>query len=196
MSDNARSLNAFRDVVVRLNDDVKRCLARLQATAAGNAERKAFWRRMYARAVFGLIDAATYQMTLHAYVTRNRPGVSFSPDELTRLEAMAELIADPLAPSPPDTSQMLDDMEFAFSTFARVHFSDYLLPTNDPAWVLVQGTVALKHSFQDPRQTQGMIVRDENIGVLAQGLQWFVERMVDLQKSCHQSMLDKNEPVM
>lgn len=196
MSDGARSLKEFWSVVGRLNDDVKRCLNRLQATAEGDAERKAFWRRMYARAIFGLIDAATYQMTFHAYVTRNRPGVSFSPDELTRLESVAELTADPVGAATPGTSQMLDDMEFAFSAFARVHFSDYLLPTNDPAWVLVQGTVALKNLFQDPKGVRGLIMHEEDVGVLMRGLQWFVERMVDLQQSCYQGMLDKNELVM
>jgi len=185
----------FWSIVKRLNGDVNRCLTKLQATAAGDAE-KAFWRRMYARAVFGLIDAAIHQMAWHAYITRKLTEVPFSPDELARLETIAEATADHMATSPPDTSQTLADMEFAFNSFARVHFSEYVLPTNDPAWVLVQATAALKHLFQDPRQVRGLAVRDEDVGLLGKGLQWFVERMVDMQKSCYQAMLDKDELVM
>lgn len=62
--------------------------------------------------------------------------------------------------------------------------------------MLVQATAALKNLFQDPKEVRGLALCDEDVGVLAKGLQWFIERMVDLQKSCYQGMLDNNELVM
>src|SRR3989440_13046703 len=86
MYDNTVSLEEFWNVVTRLNGDVSRCMAALEGTPEEDEEGRAFWRRMYARAVFAVIDGATYRMTFHAHAARARRAVTFWLDELSRLE--------------------------------------------------------------------------------------------------------------
>jgi hypothetical protein len=98
---------------------------------------------------------------------------------------------------------MLEDMKFAFNAFARVHFSDYVLPTSEPGWVFVKAIAYFKNSLQDPGQPKGLILEEKDVGLLAEGLKWFMERMLDLQDSCYEAMqklslreADENEMVM
>src|ERR1044072_7342850 len=86
MYDSTVSLEEFWNVVKRLNGDASRCMMSLEETPEEDEEGRSFWRRMYARAVFAVIDGATYRMTYHAYAARGRRDVVFSPSELDRLE--------------------------------------------------------------------------------------------------------------
>lgn len=181
MYDNTVSLEEFWDVVKRLNADARRCMMALEETPEEDEEGRAFWRRMYARAVFALVDGATYRMTYHAYAARGRSGVTFSLAELDRLEKSYDFDEDQEeVVATFSRARMLDQIKFAFNAFARVHYSDYVLPTNDPAWILIKEIARVKDSLQYPRSPQETEVYEENIDALVEGLLWFVERMVEL----------------
>ena len=181
MIDSTVSLEEFWNVVTRLNGDVSRCMAALEETPEEDEEERAFWRRMYARAIFAAIDGATYRMTFHAYAARARPSVTFSMDELERLEKAYDFDEDQEEfVSTFSKSQMLDDIKFAFNAFARVHYSDYVLPINDPGWILIKEIARMRDALRYPRAPEETEVYEENIDTLAEGLLWFVERMVEL----------------
>src|SRR2546423_886508 len=181
MIDSTVSLEEFWNVVTRLNGDVSRCMAALEETPEEDEEGRAFWRRMYARAVFAVIDGATYRMTFHAHAARERRDVTFSLDELSRLEKAYDFDEDQEEfVSTFSKSQMLDDIKFAFNAFARVHYSDYVLPINDPDWVLIKEIARMRDALRYPRAPEETEVYEENIDTLAEGLLWFVERMVEL----------------
>lgn len=198
------SLEEFWNIVIRLNGDVKRCTTMLEETPDSDTENQYVWRRLYARAVFALIDSATYGMMFHAFFARNRPNVTFSMDELIRLEAAYDFDEDCEPVTTISKTRTLDDIRFAFNAFARVHYSDYILPIHDPGWALVKEIGLIRQTLQYPRGVQEVEVYDENISTLALGLQWFVERMLDVLKSCTESMAayepeqesDENEIVM
>jgi len=181
MYDNTVSLEEFWNVVTRLNGDVSRCMAALEETPEEDEEGRAFWRRMYARAVFAVIDGATYRMTFHAHAARERRDVTFSLDELSRLEKAYDFDEDQEEfVSTFSKSQMLDNIRFAFNAFARVHYSDYVLPINDPDWVIIKEVARMRDALRYPRAPEETQVYEENIDTLVQGLLWFVERMVEL----------------
>ena len=189
MYDSTVSLGEFWNVVKRLNGDASRCMMSLEETPEEDEEGKAFWRRMYARAVFALVDGATYRMTYHAYAARARSGVTFSLAELGRLEKSYDFDEDQEeVVATFSRARMLDQIKFAFNAFARVHYSDYVLPTNDPAWILIKEIARVKDSLQYPRSPQETEVYEENIDALAEGLLWFVERMVELIEDSEKSV--------
>jgi hypothetical protein len=204
MYDNAVSLNEFWGVVARLTGDVKRCMTALEETPEDDEEWRAFWRRMYARAVFAAIDGATYRMTFHAHAARDRRDVTFSMEELARLEKAYDFDEDQEEHvSTFSRTQMLDNIKFAFNAFARVHYSDYVLPINDPNWILIKEIARMKDSLLYPREPQEAEVYEENIDTLVQGLLWFVERMLELIEDSKKCILEKfagwedeAEPVM
>jgi hypothetical protein len=192
MKDNAISLDGFWGVVTRLNNDVKRCMSALVELAeADDEEEKAFWRRMYAHAVFAMIDGATYCMTFHAYAARGRPDVVFSRDELTRLEKSYDFDEDQEAVTTFSKTLMLENIRFAFNVFARVHYSDYILPIQDPDWILIKEIAHIKESLQYPREPLEVEVYEEYIDDLVEGLLWLVQRMVELLADCQKHLQEK-----
>src|SRR5215210_754610 len=86
MSNHADSLGESWRIIKRLNSDAKRCIRALQEIPADDEEERAFWRRTYARTVFAIFDGAVYRLMSHAYAARHRRDVTFSLDELLRLE--------------------------------------------------------------------------------------------------------------
>ena len=188
MKNNAIDLEGFWTLVKRLNEDAKRCFTALEATPESNEDEKSFWRRMYARSVFALIEAATYRMTYHAYAASGRPGVSFSAEELTRLETAYDFDRDREPVTSFGKTQTLDNIQFAFDAFARVHDCAYVLPIHDTEWVLINEIARIRETLQFCRDPDEIEVSGENIEVLLYGLQWFIERMVDLLESCCDSM--------
>jgi len=59
MKDNCVSIDEFWDVVRALAGDASRCLKEMDEVDEQDAAGQSFWHRMYARAVFGLIEGAT-----------------------------------------------------------------------------------------------------------------------------------------
>ena len=204
MNDNTVSLEEFWSLVKALNGDVERCMTALHETPEDDAAGKQFWRRMYARAVFAMIDGATYRMMFHAYAARDRRDVTFSLDELMKLESYYDFDEDQEAVTTFSKTQMLDSIRFAFNAFARVHYSDYILPIHDQSWILVKEMAYLRECWQYPREVQGIEVYEENIDTLVAGLLWLVERLLELLKSCQLHALEKfaaweaeeDEPIM
>jgi hypothetical protein len=190
MQDNAISLQEFWGVVKCLNGDASRCIAAL-AEKPEDEEERAFWRRMYARAVFALIDGTTYRMTFHAYAARGRRDVAFSLEEQTRLERAYDFDEDQEVVATFSSAQMLDDLRFAFNVFARVHYSDYVLPTHDPNWALVKEIALIREALQYPREALELEVDEGNLDALVGGLRWLVERMVELLESCNTHLVEK-----
>jgi hypothetical protein len=190
MQDNTISLEDFWILVKRLNGDAQRCLTALHGTSEDDEEGKAFWRRMYARAIFALIDGATYRMTFHAYAARCRPDISFSPEELSALEESYDFNEDrePLAPF--GTTRSLEQIRFAFEMFARVHGSPYLLPLHEQEWGLIKETALIRQGLLFCREPAAIEVYEGSVDQLLFGSKWLIERMVDLLESCLESMLD------
>jgi hypothetical protein len=188
MKDNCISLEEFWSLVIRLNQDAKRCSIALDDTAADDEEGKSFWRRMYARAVFALIDGATYRMMFHAYAARERPGVGFSAAELKRLEEAYDFDEDRAPVATFCRQQTLDDIRFAFEAFARVHSAAYVLPVHDSSWVLIKEIARIRQGLQFCRTVEEIEVYEENVETILYGLQFFVECMVELLESCADSM--------
>ena len=205
MYDNAISLEEFWGVVTRLTGDANRCMTALEATPEEDEEGRAFWRRLYARAVFAAIDGAVYRMAFHAYAARDRRGVVFSMSELSRLEKAYDFDEDmDEFVSTFSRTQMLDDIKFAFNVFARVHYSDYVLPINDPDWADVEDIAYLRNTLQYPRDPEGIEVYEENVDSLVGGLLWLVKRMVEIIEDSRERTLEKfaewkaedDEPIM
>ncbi|MBC8028566.1 MAG: hypothetical protein H7Z16_00490 [Pyrinomonadaceae bacterium] len=188
MGDNNVSLEEFWNVVRRLNTDVKICMTMLDETAEDDSEGKSIWRRMTARAVFALMDSAIYGMMFQAFAARNRPDVSFSLDELTRLETAYDFDEDREPAAIFSRTQTLDDIRFAFNAVARVHYSDYILPIHEPGWILIKEIVHIRSALQYSRETSELRVHEENVDTLVEGLGWLLARIVDVFKSCIETM--------
>lgn len=191
MNNNAIPLEEFWDVVRRLSADVNRCLTALVETPDDDEEGKSFWRRMYARAVFAFFDGVIYRMMFQAYAARERREVTFSLDELMKLEKAYDFDEDADAIYTFSKSQMLDEIRFAFNAFARVHYSDYIFPTHDPNWILIKGVARIRQIVQSPREATELEVYEENVEVLIEGMQWFVECMVELLESSRKHAVEK-----
>lgn len=191
MSSHTPSLEDSWKVIKHLNADARRCIKALQETPAEDQEGRAFWRRMYARAVFALLDGAVYNLMFHAYVGRHRRDVTFSLDELQQLQDSYDFDEGREPSVTFGKNQMLENIRFAFNAFARVHYSDYVLPTHDQGWILIKEIAFYRQVLQFPRETESLEVYDENIEILVEGLLWFVERMVELMESSQEQALMK-----
>lgn len=191
MNDNQGSLESFWNLLKRLNRDVKSCMAALHETPEDDEEAGSFWRRMYALSVFSLIDGVTYRLMYQAYIARYRSDVVFTHDEMTRLENYYDFDEDREAVTTFSRTQMLEDLKFAFNAFARVHYSDYILPLNDDNWALIKDIARIRNALQFPREAEEVEVYEENIDSLVYGLLWLVERMLDLIEDSRASLLEK-----
>ncbi|MBD0371276.1 MAG: hypothetical protein ICV60_10610 [Pyrinomonadaceae bacterium] len=191
MIDNEVSLEEFWGVVRRLHDDAKVCLASLQETPEDDERQKKFWRRMYALAVFSLIDGLVYRMIFHAHAARARDDVVFSLDELTRLEKSYDFDEDEEGVTVFSETKMLNEIKFAFNAFARVHYCDYILPTHDPGWELIEEIAHIRNIMQYPRNAEQLEVYDENVDDLVHGLLWLMERMGDLLECSRSQAAEK-----
>jgi hypothetical protein len=195
MKDNAISLEEFWGVITRLSNDAKICLGMIELELSPeeeDEEERAFWRRMYARAVFAVIDGATYRMMYHAYAATERPDVTFSIDELMRLENYYDFDEDKEDPEITfSRTRMLDDLKFAFNVFARVHYSDYILPIQDPNWIHVKEIARIREALQYAREAKELEVYEESVDNLVLGLVWLLQQMVELFESCRKHTEEK-----
>jgi hypothetical protein len=184
MRDDAVSLKEFWAVLTRLKEDASRCLRAMEAAPEDDEAGRSFWRRMYALALFAFFDGVTYRMTFHAYAARARRDVVFSLGELSRLEKMYDFDEDAEPVSTYGKARMLDEVRFAFNAFARVHYSDYVLPTADPEWGLLRRVADIRTRLQHPRGPRELEVDEGTVEELLEGMRWYVERIAELLEDC------------
>ncbi|HJQ34385.1 MAG TPA: hypothetical protein VJ866_19550 [Pyrinomonadaceae bacterium] len=182
MKNDGITLEEFWGVVTSLKNDASRCSKALAATPEEDEAGRAFWRRMYARAAFAFFDGVTYRMAYHAYMARDRRGVAFSLEELNRLEKMFDFDDDEDLDiySAVSHINMLEDMKFAFNAFARVHYTDYVLPIADADWVFMKEAAHIRNWLTHPKTAEGLEVNGGDVDALAWGMVWFVENLVAL----------------
>jgi hypothetical protein len=188
MSPYATSLEEFWGLVVRLKDDCQRCLQAID-DAESDPDAVAFWRRTYARAVFAFIDGTVLGLLFQAYSLRNRPELNYTNAEIVRLESYFDFEGLYEVGSGFSDQNMLTDVEFAFTAFARILGSDYTLPVHDPGWLLVKEIDLIRKSLKYGRTTEMVEVFPENVDSLLHGMLWFIERVVDLLQSSKDAAL-------
>jgi hypothetical protein len=209
MAEPPYSIEEFWDIVGALAEDMQKCAAAHEALVTDEeAERRGewlwFWRRMCAHSVFALVEGATYHLMYIAYVARDSRDVVFSLDELAILENAYDFDEEREVEPGLTQAQMLERIKFAFNAFARVHYSDYVLPAQDAEWLQVEEIFHVKEVISAPRLVSELEVFDENLTDLLQATTWFVQRLVALMESCRDCAkeriasweAEKDEPIM
>ncbi|MBD0325077.1 MAG: hypothetical protein ICV68_01520 [Pyrinomonadaceae bacterium] len=209
MAEPPYSVEEFWDIVSALAADVQQCAAAHEAAVKNEEDEKQgewlwFWRRMCAHTVFSLIEGATYHLMYIAYVARNSREVVFSLDELEILEKAYDFDDEREVEPGLTQEQMLERIKFAFNAFARVHYSDYILPTHEEDWLKVKETFRIKAAISSPQLVRELEVMDDDVTVLLQATAWFVQRLVALVESCRDCAgarvasweAEKDEPIM
>jgi hypothetical protein len=194
MRDNAIQLEGLMEVIKRLSEDARICLVAVDASGKEEVLDEnviSFCRRMYAHAVINFLDGITYRLMFHAYAARFRPEVMLTADEVQRLEKYYDFDEDKEAQTTLSKSQMLENIKFAFRTFARVHYSDYVLPTHTEEWTLIKEIARLRDALLYPRAAHALEVSEENIETLLEGMKWFSQRMADLFNEIKDSTLGR-----
>jgi hypothetical protein len=189
MAEPPYSLDEFWNIVAKLGNDLRRCASALET--AGNGEdfqEVLFWHRMCAHTVCAAIEGATYHMAYIAYVARNSRDVVFSLDELGVLETAYDFEEDREIEAGLTEEQMLERIKFAFNAFARVHYSDYVLPLNDPEWLQVKEIFSSKKRRTHPQTTTDLEVTEKEVTDLLEGTAWFMKCMVALLESSRECM--------
>jgi hypothetical protein len=167
---------------------VSKCLYALGEAPEKNGELRSFWCRMCALTVFAFFDGVTYSMAFHAYVARRRPEVVFSLEELTRLEKMYDFDEDAEPVPPFSEARMHDDLRFAFNAFARVNYTDYVLPTADPGWLFIGEVARVRSGLQYPSRAPELEVSMKDVDAVLDGQQWYMARVFDLLESCKEGL--------
>lgn len=174
-------------LILSLKDYAEDCLIELNECREADRQGKAYWRSMYLRAVFAFIDGTVRGLSLQAYGGRARSGVELSEKDINMLESYLNF-ADGRAPETTlSEEQILGDIELAFSAFARVSYSAYVLPIHDEGWLLIKeiaGMRTLNHNLERDE----LDVFPENVPVLTQGMEWFVGCLIGLLTSCEEAL--------
>jgi hypothetical protein len=194
MRDNAIQLEGLMGVIQRLSEDARICLEGVDASSkeeTPDEDVSSYCRRMYARSVINFLDGITYRLMYHAYAARFRPEVMLTADEIQRLEKYYDFDEGEEAQTILSQSQMLENIRFAFRTFARVHYSDYVLPTHAPEWVFIKEIARLRDALLYPRAADELEVFEENIETLLEGMKWFSQRLADLFSEIKDSTLER-----
>lgn len=192
MSSDQNSLEGFWSIVVALTEDAKTCLGVLDKVYEDDDDEAVmFWRRMYARSVFALIEGATYRMTYAAYAARDRRDVTFSLPEIEELEKAYDFDEefDPVLEV--SRALALDRVQLAFKAFARVHYADYVLPIHEPEWAHIKEILKLRQRLMFPREAEELLINEDQIDALIYGTTWFMERLVKLLESSRKCMFEK-----
>jgi len=174
-------------LILSLKDYAEDCLIELHECAEADREMKAYWRSMYARAVFDFIAGAVRGLSGQAYGGRKRSGVMLSEKEIIMLESYFGFAEGRAARTTLSEAQILGDIELAFLTFARVNYSAYVLPIHDGGWLLIKD-IALMRTLNHNLERDELDVRPENVEVLRQGMEWFVVCLIDLLKSSEEAL--------
>ncbi len=203
------SVEEFWNIVGALAADMQRCASALEALSNNEDEPDRgkwfwFWRRMCALSVFAMIEGAVYHMMYIAYVARDSRDVVFSLDELAILENAYDFDEDREVEPGLTQPQMLERIKFAFNAFARVHYSDYVLPISEDGWREIKETFLIKQGISTPRTTAELEVSDDSVTDLLEGTAWFMNCLVALIESCRDAGAariaswedEKDEPVM
>lgn len=205
MSSTPYSLKEFWNIVATLSNDLRRCAGELQsATKEEDVKSVLFWRRMCAHTVCASIVGTTYHMIYIAYVARRARDVVFSLAEIETLEKAYDFDPDNESEAELTEAQMRERIKFAFNAFARVHYSDYILPINDPAWPQLKEIFAIKKRLSQPQSPEALGLSDTDVNALLEGTAWFMQCMVSLLESSQQSVEERavlweeerDEPIM
>jgi hypothetical protein len=192
MAEPPYSLDEFWNIVATLGNDLRRCASALEdAIREEDVKALLFWRRMCAHTVCAAIEGATYHMAYIAYVARGSRDVVFSLDELGVLEKAYDFDADNEIEAGLTEEQMLERIKFAFNAFARVHYSDYVLPLNDPEWPQLKEIFSIKKRLTHPQTTAELGISDNNVTDLLEGAAWFMKCMVALLESSRECLEER-----
>lgn len=205
MTSTPYSLKEFWNIVATLSNDLRHCAGELQsATKEEDAKAVMFWRRMCAHTVCAAIAGTTYHMMYIAYVARQTRDVVFSLAEIEALEKAYDFAAANENEAELTAAQMCERIKFAFNAFARVHYSDYILPINDAEWSQLKEIFAIRKKLSQPQSTEALGLSDADVNALLEGTAWFMQCMVSLLESSQQSVEEqaalwedeKDEPIM
>lgn len=192
MAEPPYSIEEFWNIVGALAADMQRCAAALQALPTDEETEEIgklywFWRRMCALTVFEMIEGTVYHMTYIAYVARDSRDVVFSLEELEILENAYDFGEDDEIEPGLTLEQMLERIKFAFNAFARVHYSDYVLPISEEGWLQMKEVFLIKQAISHPQLTTELEVPDDGVTDLLQASAWFMQCLVALIESCRDS---------
>jgi hypothetical protein len=192
MAEPPYSIDEFWNIVGALAADMQRSASALEAVASDEELEDRgkwfwFWRRMCALNVFEMIEGTIYHMTYIAYVARYSRDVVFSLDELEVLENAYDFDEEGDVEPGLTLEPMLERIKFAFNAFARVHYSDYILPISDEGWAQMKEVFAIKETISHPQTTAELEVFDDNVTDLLQATAWFMQCLVALIESCRDS---------
>ncbi|HEY0406069.1 MAG TPA: hypothetical protein VGC89_10100 [Pyrinomonadaceae bacterium] len=190
------SLEEFWAIVTTLAEDVKQCsmaLEILDNQEPIDEDMVRFWRKICAYTIFALIEGVTYHMLHIAYVARHSRDVVFTLAEIEALESAYDFSEDRhVEPGRKDKdiepgltpAQMLDRIKFAFNAFARVYYSDYIMPVNESGWSGIKLALLVKSGLAHPQSAAELEVADEYVTEMLLSTPWFMQCLIALTQDC------------
>jgi hypothetical protein len=138
-----------------------------------------FWRRTAVRAIFALIEGVVYRMKQLAYEVHAYEGTLLPSADVASLllEESYELNDKGVAITRPNYPQIEKNIKFAFASVARAYNITYQLNFGDVRWDAFKKTLKVRNRLTHPKNTQDLIVSDEEAAIMMVAYIWFLSSM-------------------
>lgn len=191
MSSNNSSLQDLWNIIIVLNKDAESCGLAFSNTTPDNEDLLMFWGRMYAHAIFALLESTCYRLTYAAHLSRSRPEVFFSSEEIALLDQLCDNTNENYLHLEQSLASIKERIQFAFTAFARVNYSTYRIPVNSHQWSLLERALLLKNRLAYPCELAELQITPQEVELLGNMCVWFMSCISDMMESSLESLEQK-----
>lgn len=140
-----------------------------------------FMRRAFVRATFAFVEGTAHTMKRIAIAMHEDGEVEFSNAELAVLREEAyELSGSGKAQKRKMKMRTLDNVRFAFDSFAHAHQLKASLRVDGSGWQEMQAALLIRHRLLHPKAPKDLELSDEEIEIVNGAGKWFQDAVIEL----------------
>ena len=173
INDLNNDMNELMEVSRTLREDEIKCMNNAVKT------REQFWRRMYVRSFFADVEGTTYRLKQQSLTAAKIFSVELQPKEISIINEEAyELTNNAQIRRKPVFSSIDRTVRFAFNIFMKAHREKLDLKLDsDNGWSLFKKSSKLRNRITHPKNSNGLIISDEEFNNLLNAVKWFSNNM-------------------
>lgn len=162
-------------VFIELNEDVKRSIKMLVQSRNLDEQELLFWRRVYVRAVYALIEGVTYRMKQYAIDIDNDDKKLLSQIEILLLQEDSYDLSDKGELIKSKVKIPINkSIKIAFIFLSKVNEIEYKLNISASGWQSFTEGLKIRDRITHPKNAEDLMISKEEEELVAKAALWFV----------------------
>ena len=178
----------FAELDGRMAEDLSICIEGIE-----QENHPEFWRRAFVRTFFAGLESDIFQLkqlVLLKYEANQCQTLSLG--ELTMLQELKFSVTDKgeIRESAGNFVKLLDNLQFAFKTFAKLNGREFSIDKSDQGWDAMQKAVKIRNGIVHPKKWESIMITDGPMKTVLKAKNWYAQERAKVMAT-HDPSSDK-----